>query len=109
MNTNSENNYNNDTTLPVEPTIVGKIVFFRHTETYWDKLYPMKRSDVYKTRSVILKGKVTEVSGREFKAILSGNNGFEKDGEEFVFHMGSLLVEQNFQDHDALGQWNKEK
>lgn len=81
------------------------IVFFSKTEECWNKPFPLKRHHVYDTRTVILKGKVTEVQGDEFKAVLLDNNGFEKDGEEFVFHKNTLLSNQNFTNFADLGKW----
>lgn len=86
---------------------IGQTVYLSFSEQYWNKPFPMKRSDVYDTRYVILKGKVTDIRNREFKAVLFENNGFEKDGEEFVFNMGQLLDNQSYQDKSSLGKWNK--
>lgn len=88
-----------------ENLIIGNIVYFAKTEEFWDKPFVMKRHHVYDTRTVILKGKVTEIKGDEFKAKLIDNNGFEKDGEEFVFHKNSLLVNQDFKNFNLLGKW----
>ena len=82
-------------------------VFFTKVIEYWDEPFVMKRHHVYDTRSVILKGIVMEVRGNEFRALLTGNNGFEKDGLEFVFNSGCLLSNQNFTDFEVLGKWKK--
>ncbi len=84
---------------------VGNIVFFNYTEQVWNKQRPMKRSDVYDTRSVTLRCKVVEIHGDEFKGALFGNNEFEKDGETFVFHRNNLLCDQNFKNTEELGKW----
>lgn len=88
---------------------VGQTVFFVKTEQYWDKPYVMKRHHVYDTRSVTLRGRVTDIHGDEFKAHLTGNNGFEKDEQEFVFHKNSLLSNQDFKDVHLLGIWSNAK
>lgn len=87
---------------------VGKTVFFSKVEEYWDKPFPMKRHHVYDTKSVILRGVVTELKGDEFKAKLTDNNGFEKDGEEYVFHKNCLLSNQEYTNFESLGQWKKD-
>lgn len=89
-----------------EPIIlsIGQTVFFSKTEEYWDKTFAMKRHHCYDTSSVILRGVVTDIKGDEFMARLTGNNGFEKDGHEYVFHKNSLLANQNYTDFEALGQ-----
>lgn len=84
-----------------------KTVFIRFAEEIWNKPYPMKRSDVYDYRSVVLKCKVVDIKGEEFKATLLENNGFEKDGETFVFHKNQLLSNQDFTDFAQLGVWSK--
>lgn len=86
---------------------VGNIVFFTKTEEYWDRPYTMKRHHVYDIRSMVLRGKVTDIKGNEFKAVLVDNNGFEKDGEEFVFHKDCLLYDQDYTDFESLGKWYK--
>lgn len=85
----------------------GAIVFLSKTEQVWNKPYVMKRHHVYDTRSVILKCKVIEVKGDEFKGELFGNNGFEKDGQTFVFHKNELLVNQEYKDLSSLGVWKE--
>lgn len=87
--------------------VVGKTVFFTRTEDYWDKPYVMKRHHVYDIREIILRGEITEVQGEEFSAKLVDNNGFEKDGQTFVFHKDVLLKDQDFKDFDSLGKWKK--
>lgn len=87
----------------------GQIVFFVKVEEFWDKPYVMKRHHVPEVRSVILRGRVTDIKGKEFKAILTGNNGFEKDGQEFVFNVNSLLCDQNYTDLKSLGKWKTDK
>lgn len=84
---------------------INKTVYFTQVEECWNKPFVMKRSHVYDTRSVILRGVVTEIKGDEFMAVLTDNNGFEKDGEEFVFHKGCLLSNQNYTDIEELGKW----
>lgn len=84
---------------------VGKTVFFSRVEECWNKPFPMKRHHVYDTRSVILRGIVTDIKGNEFMAKLTDNNGFEKDGQEYVFHKNSLLSNQEFKDFERLGKW----
>lgn len=86
---------------------VGKTVFFSKVEEYWDKPFVMKRHHVYDTKSIILRGVITNVKGDEFMARLTDNNGFEKDGEEYVFHKNSLLSNQNYTDFETLGRWRK--
>ncbi len=88
---------------------VGNIVFFSHSEEYWDKPYVKKRHHFFDVKTVVLRGKITDVKGDQFKAILIENNGFERDGEEYVFHKGALLSDQNFKDFDRLGKWKKDK
>lgn len=84
----------------------GKTIFFSVTEPIWDRPYSMKRSDVYeKYKTVILRGKITDVKGEEFKVKLIDNNGFQRDGEEYVFHKGVLLSNQNFNDFASLGKY----
>jgi len=92
----------------VDPLQVGREVFFSFTESKWNKPFPVKRHhDIgdYDSRRVILKGRVTDVEGGEFKALLGGNNGFEKDGQEFVFSKGNLLANQDYSDTSNLGVW----
>ncbi len=86
---------------------LGQIVYFSRSEEYWDKPYVKKRHHVYDVKSVVLKGEVTAIQGNQFAAKLFGNNGFEKDGEEFVFNKGCLLVNQDYKDLESLGQWKK--
>lgn len=86
----------------------GQTVFFSLAEEIWNQPFVRKRSHICPVRSVILKGEVVAVKGDEFKARLTGNNGFEKDGQEFVFHKNTLLCDQNFKDTDDLGKWNTE-
>ncbi len=86
---------------------VGQTVFFSRTEQYWDKPYVMKRHHVYDTRSVILKGVITGIYENQFMALLTDNNGFEKDGQEFVFSKNSLLSNQDYKDLETLGKWKK--
>ena len=88
---------------------IGTPVFFTQSEQYWDKPYPMKRSDHYQVKSIILKGILLEVEGNRFKVKLVDNNGFEKDGEDYVFSKGTLLCNQNFTDFATLGVWNIQK
>lgn len=83
---------------------VDDIVFVLKVEQYWDKPYTMKRHHVYQTRSVILKGRVTEIRGDEFKAYLFDNN-FEKDNDIYVFQNKELLEKQELSDLSVLGQW----
>lgn len=83
----------------------GKIVFFSKTEEVWDKPFVRKAHHDCPQRCVILRGEVIEVRGNEFMAKLVDNNGFEKDGETFVFSNGSLLSNQNYTDFDKLGKW----
>ncbi len=85
---------------------IGKTVFLYRVEEYWDKPFVKKRHHDYDTKSVILRGVVTEIKDDEFKARLTDNNGFEKDGEEFVFHKDSLLTNQNFTGFQNLGKWS---
>ncbi len=88
------------------PLTEGNRVFFKKTEELpWNYPFPMKQHHVPETRSVILQGEVIDVRGDEFKAKLFDNNGFEKDGQTFVFHKNALLCEQNFTDLAKLGQW----
>ena len=84
----------------------GEIIFFTVTEQVWDKPFTMKRHHVCDTKSVILRGVVQEQTERQFKAKLTDNNGFEKDGESFVFSKGQLLSNQNFTDLNRLGKWS---
>lgn len=88
-------------------SLINKTVFFTRKEQYWDKPYVMKRHHVPDVRTTVLRGVVTEVRGDEFKARLKDNNGFEKDGEEYVFHKNCLLCDQNFTDFNSLGKWDK--
>ena len=83
----------------------GQIVFFGRTEEVWNRPYVRKRHHTYDTRSVLLRGIVVEIYGNEFKAKLEGNNGFEKDGETFVFPERELLSNQDFKNFDRLGKW----
>lgn len=92
----------------VEEIKKDKIIYFSVTEEYWDKPYIRKRHHDPETRTVILKGKVLETKGDEFKVELLKNNGFEKDGQTFVFHKGCLLSNQDFTDFERLGQWKKD-
>ena len=85
----------------------GDIVYIQKVEQYWNKPYVMKRHHVYDTRSVILKCKVIEIRGNEFRALLLENNGFEKDGQEFVFNKHEMLCNQDFTDVERLGVWNE--
>ena len=86
----------------------GETIFVSKTEQYWDKPYVMKRSDVYDTRSVILRVVLVESNkGDEFKAKLTDNNNFEFDGEVFVFHKNDILCDQNAYFLAKLGIWQK--
>jgi hypothetical protein len=107
MSTRNSQTETNTVLAAVNFLSVGATVFFSKTEEYWDKPFVMKRHHTYETRSVILKGVVKAIKGNEFKAMLIDNNGFEKDGEEFVFHKDCLLCNQNFTDLEALGRWTK--
>ncbi|HEV8512176.1 MAG TPA: hypothetical protein VGQ59_02820 [Cyclobacteriaceae bacterium] len=91
----------------MENLSIGHTVFFKKVEEYWDKPFTIKRHHTYDTRSVLLRGQVTDIKGDEFKAILIDNNKFEKDGGEFVFHVNSLLCNQDFKDFHLLGVWQK--
>lgn len=95
-------------TKSVEEIETDKIIYFSVTEEYWDKPYVRKRHHNPETRTVILKGKVLETKGDEFKVELFENNDFEKDGQTLVFHKGCLLSNQNFTDFERLGQWKKD-
>lgn len=86
---------------------VGQIVFFKRTESCWNKPFVKKRHHTYQTKSIILRGEVLEVKGEQFKAKLFGNNNFEKDGREFVFHQNTLLSNQNYTSLDDLGKWSE--
>ena len=83
----------------------GQTVFFSVSEQYWNKPYVMKRHHVYLTKSMVIRGKVEDIKGQEFKVRLFGNNKFEKDGESFVFHEDKLLIDQNYTDLYRLGKW----
>lgn len=83
----------------------GQIIFFGKTEEVWNRPYVKKRHHSYDTRRVILRGVVISVNGKEFKAKLKDNNGFERDGEEYVFHEGCLLCNQDYKDLANLGKW----
>jgi hypothetical protein len=84
---------------------IGNDVFFERVEEVWRRPYIKKRHHAYDTRSIALRGRVTDIREKEFKALLHDNNGFEKDGEEFVFSKTSLFCNQNFKDFQSLGQW----
>lgn len=84
---------------------VGNTVYICKVEECWNKPFPMKRHHVYDTRSVILKCVVTDIQGNQFKAILTDNNNFEKDGEEYVFEKNTLLSNQDYTDFEQLGKW----
>ncbi len=86
---------------------INQIVFICFTEQYWDKPFPMKRHHVYDTKSVILKCEIIDIKDNQFKGKLFGNNGFNKDGEVYVFEKGILLSNQNYTDFKSLGIWNK--
>lgn len=88
---------------------VGNTVFFSQSEEYWDRPYVKKRHHFFDVKTVVLRGKVTDIDGDEFKAILIENNDFERDGKEYIFHRGQLLSNQNFTDFDQLGKWKKDK
>lgn len=81
----------------------GDIIFVKKVEEYWDKPYTIKRHHTTETKSVILKCKVVEIKGNEFRAELFENNGFEKDGGIFVFNNGELLSNQDYK--GELGVW----
>lgn len=88
-----------------KPAVISQIVYLRWTEECWTKPFPRKSHHSAETRSVLLQAEITDIDGDEFKAKLFGNNGFEKDGQEFVFHKGTLLCQQNFTRMDELGKW----
>ena len=94
-------------TLSLLTIVPGQIVFFRVTEEHWTKPYPKKRHHAPEFRSVILRGKVVEIKGAEFKALLTDNNQFEKDGEAFVIHNNNMLANQDYKDFDNLGKWEQ--
>ncbi len=81
------------------------IVYFVRTEEFWDKSFPMKQHHTPDTKSVILRGKIIDEKNNEFKAMLIDNNGFEKDGQSFVFNKGTVLSNQDFKDFEELGKW----
>lgn len=84
---------------------IGNTVFISKTEEFWDKPFTMKRHHIYNTRTVILRCKVVDIRGDEFKAELQNNNGFDKDGQTFVFNKGILLANQDFSEYSSLGVW----
>lgn len=88
---------------------IGQIVFFSQSEEHWPHSYARKRHHEVETRSVILRGRVVAVRWQEFRAELADNNGFEKDGEVFVFPMNKLLSNQEFTDFEQLGVWVQNK
>ena len=101
------NNQNTSTTLEFPSLEIDSVVFVSKSEDIWNKPYTMKRHHIYGSRTVILQCKVLQVKGNEFKATLFGNNGFEKDGETFVFHKNELLCNQDFTDSPILGIWTQ--
>lgn len=82
----------------------GNFVYLRQCVTYWDEPYPMKSHHVYKVKSVVVRARVVEVKGQQFKGKLVGNLGFEKDGETFVFHTDQILADKKTKP-DNLGVW----
>ena len=89
----------------METLLAGSAVFLRKTEEYWDLPFPIKRHHSPKSKSVILKAEIIEIKGDEFRGRLFDNNGFEKDGEVYVFHKNDLLVNQNYTEAANLGRW----
>ena len=85
--------------------IAGKTIFFSVTEEICNKHFTMKTHHVYNTRTVILKGEVIATQDDKFMVKLFGNNGFERDGETFVFYKKCLLSNQDFNNYDELGKW----
>jgi hypothetical protein len=100
--------FKNMSTLSSPTVVLGQTVFFRVAEEYWTKPYPKKRHHAPEFRSVILRGNVVEARGAAFKALLTDNNQFEKDGEAFVVHQNDMLVDQDYGNYgnlDILGKW----
>ncbi len=83
--------------------INGTTVFVSKTEQLWPHPITMKRHHVYETRTVILRGTVVDSKDRQMKVELFGNNGFEKDGQVFVFSKDDMLCNQDFRDFKRFG------
>ena len=82
----------------------GDTVYFQRVEAIWRRPYPRKRHHGQgDTRSVLLRGVILSIVGDEFKALLTDNNNFEKDGEAYVFHKGTLL--SGIPEQGKLGIW----
>lgn len=94
--------------IPLTLISIGQTVYFSKSEEYWDKPFVKKRHHATRYRTVILKGIVIDIQGKEFKAKLIDNNGFEKDGQVFVFSTDKLLVNQDFKQKQSLGKWQYE-
>lgn len=77
----------------------GMMVYVSRGEEYWDEPYVRKRHHTPKIKSVILRVEVMEIGKgefeRQFLGKLTDNNGFDKDGQTFVFNILELLCNQN--------------
>lgn len=87
----------------VEPGQVVYLSISERTDEFRHKRY----SSIYRGRTVIIRAVVQDVKGTEFRAQLEGNNGFERDGQTYVFHTGSLLANQDFKKPEELGVWKE--
>ncbi len=87
--------------------IPGMTVIFGVTEQKWRQPFTMKRHHIYDTRSIVLRGTVKSSTDHEFKVELFGNNGFEKDGQTFVFNRGQILCNQEFKEFNKFGVWSE--
>lgn len=103
--------FGNEQLTITDQNVIGGpfILYFSKTEEYWNKPYPKPRSQPYHVKSVTLQGTIISVKGDEFSAKIFGNNGFDKDGETFVFNKNTLLCEQNYTDTERLGIWKMEQ
>lgn len=84
----------------------GQVVFFNVAERT-DEFRHKRYSSIDRGRSVVLRGIVQDVRGGQFRAKLEGNNGFERDGEIYVFSTLHLLADQNFTRSEELGKWKE--
>jgi hypothetical protein len=97
--------------------VVGHHYFYkesRRCDAFAHKRYTSPEVEEWET--LIVQGAFVEAKGQEIKIRLEGNNGFEKDGETFVFSKAYFLtnpdhtlrcLETNGAPDVKLGTWTK--
>ncbi len=85
---------------------IGQTIYFGLTERI-DQFAQKRYSDpkVHRCRRIFLKGEVLGTQENEMKLRLFGNNGFEKDGKEYVFNIGNIISNPSKDIEKELGKW----